>query len=227
MDLLEDMYRNALDGAVIHVDILHGFIFRVQSDPSLFRLGIITLQRGFLIVVHEGDNDLAGVGGTLLPDQNQITIVDSSVDHGLTNGAEQVELTLAKDLLRQLYVVFDFIHQHVAALLDPTDFFDALAGKQINNQFEYLENYDRYIEKTISYDPKFKVLVCVVRDITDQQLQKMAHEKLLNDTIRITDSLLDQNMRSVHEIASLLGETAAETKVALENLKGLVKDEKR
>jgi uncharacterized Fe-S cluster-containing protein len=150
---------------------------------------------------------------------NGLMVLDEELNVGLLNNTMCQILSLDRP--------DDFIHQHVAALLDPTDFFDALAGKQINNQFEYLENYGRYIEKTISYDPKFKVLVCVVRDITDQQLQKMAHEKLLNDTIRITDSLLDQNMRSVHEIASLLGETAAETKVALENLKGLVKDEER
>ena len=148
---------------------------------------------------------------------NGLMVLDEELNIGLLNNTMCQILSLDRP--------DDFIHQHVAALLDPTDFFEALAGKHITNQFEYLENYDRYIEKTISYDPKFKVLVCVVRDITKQQLQKMAHEKLVNDTIRITDSLLDQNMRSVHEIASLLGETAAETKVALENLKGLVKDD--
>ena len=36
---------------------------------------------------------------------------------------------------------------------------------------------------------------------------------------RITDEIIEKQLRTVHEIASLLGETAAETQVALTDLK--------
>lgn len=115
--------------------------------------------------------------------------------------------------------------QHVATVLDPDDFFDSLDGKNIYEQKEYMAMYDRYVEKTISYDKKFRVLVCVMRDITEQEKAKEAHKNLVDNTLAITDSLLGKNMMSVHEIASLLGDTVAETKVAVEKLKELVKQD--
>ena len=114
------------------------------------------------------------------------------------------------------------VGQHVAMVMDPSDFYEALDGKMILGRKEYLAEYDRYIENTISYDRKFKVLVCVMKDITEEERNKRAHKELVDNTITITDSLLEQNMTSVHEIASLLGDTVAETKVALEKLKKLV-----
>ena len=117
------------------------------------------------------------------------------------------------------------INQHIASILDPSDFFEVLEGKQIFAKSEYLKEYEKYVVKTISYDRKFKVLVCVFRDITSEEENKHNHQELVKNTISITDSLLEKNMRSVHEIASLLGETTAETKVALEKLKSLVKSD--
>ncbi|MBQ5805391.1 MAG: 4Fe-4S ferredoxin, partial [Erysipelotrichaceae bacterium] len=58
-----------------------------------------------------------------------------------------------------------------------------------------------------------------------EEENKRYHQELVKNTISITDSLLEKNMRSVHEIASLLGETTAETKIALEKLKSLVKSD--
>lgn len=114
------------------------------------------------------------------------------------------------------------VGQHVAMIMDPTDFYESLDGKTIYGRREYLAEYDRYVEKTIAYDRKFKVLVCVMKDYTEEEKSRKAHKDLVDNTITITDSLLEQNMTSVHEIASLLGDTVAETKVALEKLKKLV-----
>ena len=44
-------------------------------------------------------------------------------------------------------------------------------------------------------------------------------------TVEIADRVVDKQMRIVQDIASLLGETAAETKIALTNLKESLKDE--
>jgi uncharacterized Fe-S cluster-containing protein len=50
-------------------------------------------------------------------------------------------------------------------------------------------------------------------------------EAIIHKTIEITDKVIEKQMRSVQEIASLLGETTAETKVALEKLKESLKNE--
>lgn len=117
------------------------------------------------------------------------------------------------------------IGQHIASILDPSDFYDALDGKQIYGKSEYLKEYEKYVVKTVSYDEKFKVLVCVFRDVTSEEKDRRYRKELVENTIAITDSLLEKNMRSVHEIASLLGETTADTKISLEKLKSLVKSD--
>ncbi|MCR4633622.1 MAG: hypothetical protein K5648_05800 [Erysipelotrichaceae bacterium] len=148
---------------------------------------------------------------------NGLMVLDEELNIGLINNTMCRMLSLANS--------DSVIGQHVAMILDPSDYFEALSGKKIENKYEYLNEYEKYIEKTVSYDEKFKVLVCVFRDITEEEIQKQEKFKIINNTVSITDSLLEQNMRSVHEIASLLGETAAETKIALEKLKGLVKSD--
>ncbi len=148
---------------------------------------------------------------------NGLIVLDEELNIGLINNTMCRLVGIpSPDLL---------INQHVASILDPTDFLDALEGKQIFAKNEYLKEYGRYVVKTISYDRKFKVLVCVFRDITSEEESRHSHQELVENTISITDSLLEKNMRSVHEIATLLGETTAETKVALEKLKSLVKSD--
>ena len=63
------------------------------------------------------------------------------------------------------------------------------------------------------------MIFAIMKDITekvsfDEQLNKVKLE-----TMAITDEVIKKQMRVAQEIASLLGETTAETKVALVNLK--------
>ena len=55
--------------------------------------------------------------------------------------------------------------------------------------------------------------------------QKEKKESISRQTIETADKVVDKQMRIVQEIASLLGETAAETKIALTKLKESIKDE--
>ena len=73
---------------------------------------------------------------------------------------------------------------------------------------------------------KFHVLICIMRDITRSEIDKQNREETLKKTIEITDNVIEKNMRAVQEIASLLGESAAATKVALSTLKETLKNDK-
>ena len=53
----------------------------------------------------------------------------------------------------------------------------------------------------------------------------MKKENIRNQTIEVADKVVEKQMRIVQEIASLLGETAAETKIALAKLKESITDE--
>jgi uncharacterized Fe-S cluster-containing protein len=64
-----------------------------------------------------------------------------------------------------------------------------------------------------------------MRDITDEQTEREKKENIRHQTVEVADKVVDKQMRIVQEIASLLGETAAETKIALAKLKESIQDE--
>ena len=69
------------------------------------------------------------------------------------------------------------------------------------------------------------MILCIMRDVTDEEKEREKREKQRNQTVETADKVVDKQMRIVQEIASLLGETAAETKIALAKLKESIQDE--
>ena len=61
--------------------------------------------------------------------------------------------------------------------------------------------------------------------MTEEENDRERKEKISRTTIEVADKVVDKQMRIVQEIASLLGETAAETKIALTKLKESIADE--
>ena len=64
-----------------------------------------------------------------------------------------------------------------------------------------------------------------MRDVSEEEEQKQKKEDLSRQTVETADKVVEKQMRIVQEIASLLGETAAETKIALTKLKESISDE--
>ena len=60
-----------------------------------------------------------------------------------------------------------------------------------------------------------------MRDVTDEETEREKKEDISRKTVEIADKVVDKQMRIVQEIASLLGETAAETKIALTKAEGV------
>ena len=75
------------------------------------------------------------------------------------------------------------------------------------------------------YDKDSHLLVGIMRDVSDEEAQREKKERIGRQTIEVADKVVDKQMRIVQEIASLLGETAAETKIALTKLKESIADE--
>lgn len=120
----------------------------------------------------------------------------------------------------------DVLGDQIVRILDPKPFLEVLESKKsIKNQRTYLAEYDKYVEQTIIYDATYHMLLCIMRDITEQETEREKREELRNKTVETADNVVDKQMRIVQEIASLLGETAAETKIALTKLKESISDE--
>ena len=120
----------------------------------------------------------------------------------------------------------DVMGDQVVRIMEPADFLDVLnKGRNIHNKRVYLAEYEKYVEETIVYDREYRLLVCILRDVTAEEMQREKKEDISRQTVEIADRVVDKQMRIVQDIASLLGETAAETKIALSKLKESISDE--
>ena len=109
---------------------------------------------------------------------------------------------------------------------DPSLFAEVLrTGMDVRGERVYLAEYRRYVEQSVVYDKESRLLVGIMRDVTDEEAEREKKEKISRQTVEVADKVVDKQMRIVQEIASLLGETAAETKIALAKLKESIQDE--
>lgn len=113
----------------------------------------------------------------------------------------------------------------IVTLLDPKPFLDALESRKSVFQCAYLAEYDRYVEEQVLYDQSYRMLFCMLEDVSDEAAEREKKAEMRRQTTEVADKVVEKQMRIVQDIASLLGETAAETKIALTNLKESMKDE--
>ncbi|MEG1896273.1 MAG: PAS domain-containing protein, partial [Oscillospiraceae bacterium] len=155
-------------------------------------------------------------------------IVDNTPDGiiVLNENLEVQQINKAACSIMNLQSSRDILGEPVIRVLDPTEFMNVkLTGKTIHDKRMYLVEYGKYVDETIVYDRDYKVLICMLRDVTEQEKHREKKEYIGRQTVEIADKVVDKQMRIVQEIASLLGETAAETKIALTKLKESIKDE--
>lgn len=120
----------------------------------------------------------------------------------------------------------DVLGEQIIRILEPRDFMEVRnTGVSIRDRRTYLAEYKKYVEETILYDREYRILMCIMRDVTDEERERSRKEEIGRSTAEIADNVVEKQMRIVQEIASLLGETAAETKIALTKLKESISDE--
>ncbi|MBP3446761.1 MAG: 4Fe-4S binding protein [Clostridia bacterium] len=156
------------------------------------------------------------------------TIVNSS-PNGLIVLNDQLEVQQINKAAREIMNIryaSDVLGTQVIRILDPVPFMKVRdTGREIHNERVYLAEYKRYIEQTIVYDRDSRLLVGIMRDVTDEQYAKERKDNISKQTVEVADKVVEKQMRIVQEIASLLGETAAETKIALAKLKESITNE--
>ena len=119
----------------------------------------------------------------------------------------------------------DIMGEPVMRIMDPAPFVSCLqGGKRINGQRDYYAEFDEFLELTLVNDKTAGHLIAFFRDVTAEEKQRKAKEEMSRQTAETADKVVDKQMRIVQEIASLLGETAAETKIVLTKLKESVND---
>ena len=120
----------------------------------------------------------------------------------------------------------DIMGSQVVRILDPLPFMNVQSTHRgTYNERTFLAEYDRYVEMTVVPDKESNMLICIMSDVTEEEAARQRKEDISRQTVEVADKVVDKQMRIVQEIASLLGETAAETKIALSKLKESIKDE--
>lgn len=144
----------------------------------------------------------------------------------LNENLEVQQINSAARKIMNIHSASDVLGEQIIRILDSTDFIKVLeSGRSLRNKRMYLADYQKYVEETIVYDKEYHLLVCIIRDVTDEETEREKKESISHQTVEIADRVVDKQMRIVQEIASLLGETAAETKIALTKLKESISDE--
>ena len=144
----------------------------------------------------------------------------------LNENLEVQQLNAAARKIMNIREASDVLGEPVVRILDPTVFVRVKqSGRSVHDQRTYLAEYKKYIEQTVVYDPDSRMLIGIMRDITDEEADREKKSRINKQTVEGADSVVEQQMRIVQEIASLLGETAAETKIALTKLKESIGDE--
>ena len=156
------------------------------------------------------------------------TIVKNT-PYGLIVLNENLEVQQINNAARRIMNIrsaSDVLGEPVIRILDPTVFTQVKnSSSSIRDQRTYLAEYKRYVEQTVVYDPDSHMLIGIMRDITDEEADREKKARINKQTVEVADTVVEKQMRIVQEIASLLGETAAETKIALTKLKESIDDE--
>jgi PAS domain S-box-containing protein len=117
------------------------------------------------------------------------------------------------------------VGENLGILLDPIYFEQALATKELVTGEVAYPAYGIVTWQAIFYVETEAVLIGIFVDITKEHEQREKLALMKGETLTKAQEVIDKQMRVAQEIAGLLGETTAETKVLLTKLIKMIKKE--
>ena len=226
------------------------YIERKLAQPSEIEIGNILRQMGKFKPAHElncgscGYNTCREKAIAIIQGKAEISmclpylkdkaesfsdIIVNNSPNGFIVLNEQLEVQQINESARKIMNIrsaSDVLGEQVIRILDPTVFMNVMStGRDVRDERIYLAEYNRYVEQTIVHDKDSHLLITIMRDVTNEEKEREKKEQISRQTVEVADKVVDKQMRIVQEIASLLGETAAETKIALAKLKESITDE--
>ncbi len=148
---------------------------------------------------------------------NMIYVVDGELRIRECNKSGQELLGVGREEALTRYI-FEF--------MDATDIEDVLRTKDaVMNKKMKLTHEGMTVEETVVYIENLDFALVIFRDITREEKIKEQHYNLKLETMEMAQKVIDKQMMVAQEIAGLLGETTAETKVTLTKLRDSVLNE--
>ena len=148
---------------------------------------------------------------------NAIIIVDDNLMiHDMSPSAER----LLKHSLQEVH------GKHLSGVISVLDDFMYVrdTGRHVVGKACKVKD-DIIVEQTIGRVEGQPLMVAILRDITDREKEREKSYAIREEMLERTREVVRKQMRVAHEIAHLLGETAAESKTTLTNLTKLIDEE--
>ncbi|MCM0650954.1 4Fe-4S binding protein [Clostridium swellfunianum] len=116
----------------------------------------------------------------------------------------------------------DIKNKHICLLMDDSNFYKVKDSKEniVGNRVTIPE-LDLVVLENIIYLENHGMFLVIINDITMQEKSKGELAIVKEKTLDAAQAVIEKQMRVAQEIASLLGETTAETKVILTKLKAI------
>ena len=141
---------------------------------------------------------------------------------------EQFEIQQMNDSAKRIFnlpIDINVKGTGISTLINPSDYVLAMEEHKVYHKLKYLSEYNKYVEETIIHDNEYHIIMSIMKNVTEEQNLKVEKRSKNQVAVDITNKVVEKQMRVVQEIASILGETTAETKIALTKLKETLNDE--
>lgn len=108
-------------------------------------------------------------------------------------------------------------------IMDSSDFQYVFDSKRsISDKKVTYREYGMTTMQTIVYIAKENIAMGIFKDITKEESEQENKYRMHSETMEMAQKVIDKQMVAAQQIASLLGETTAETKVTLTRLKNMI-----
>ena len=142
---------------------------------------------------------------------SMILIIDKDLRIRECNKKAQELLCISREEALERYI-FEF--------MDDADISEVLKSKkQVMRRKVSMETLKLTLVETIIYIERLDSVLVTYQDITKEEKAKEQHYNLKMETVDMAQRVIDKQMMVAQEIAGLLGETTAETKVTLSKLR--------
>lgn len=114
----------------------------------------------------------------------------------------------------------------IEMIMSSNDFDEVLGeGRNIIDKKINFPNYGLKLKENIIHIREHKLIYGLFSNVTDEEKRNKELAQLKFNTLDTVNTVIEKQMRVAQEIAGLLGETTAEAKIALLNLKKVVENE--
>ena len=116
--------------------------------------------------------------------------------------------------------------RYLFEFVETEDVEKAIASKEnIINRQTRLDSLQMHVMETVVHIRNPQSLLVMYRDITREKQEQEKNLKMKMDAVEMAQKVIDRQMTVAQEIAGLLGETTAQTKVTLTKLRDTILEE--